>query len=338
MSHKFKSPKPTGKKLKQMPLPLPRVRIGPPLPNMEKAHQVIGKLAKEGNFQSVEELNAHLEQLMASGELDRMLNAAPEGPVEQAQTLVQRAREEPSMPKARKLAEQALKLDPNCVDAMLVRAQTRKLSEKEYIEELRAAVLTGERSLGEARFREDRGRFWGLVETRPYMRARSELAMALNGAGRSREAAEEFAAMLELNPNDNQGVRDYLLGLYLALSELDRAAGLFRQYEEDGTAVFAWGRVFLLMLSGKRAEAVGALEQAFRTNPWTAKVLFSGNPPADPPSWGIGDQDEGEHAAVALLPAVIEHPDIVVWMAKESVDAMKRIMDTPARRRAPRVH
>jgi len=338
MSHKLKPPKPASKKLTQMPLPLPRARIGMPPVNLEKVHQVIGKLAKEGSFKSVEELNAHIEQLMASGELDRMLKAAPEGPVEQAQALVQRARDEPSMPKARKLAEQALKLDPNCIDAMLVRAQTRKLSEKEYIEELRAAVLTGERALGEVRFREDRGRFWGLVETRPYMRARSELAMALIGAGKTREAAQEFQAMLELNPNDNQGVRDYLLGLYLALSELDRAASLFRQYEEDSSAVFAWGRVFLLMLSGKRAEAVGALEQAFRTNPWTAKVLFSGNPPPDPPSWGIGDQDEGEHAAVALLPAVIEHPDIVVWIAKESVDVMKRIIDAPARRRVPRVH
>ena len=81
---------------------------------------------------------------------------------------------------------------------------------------------------------------------------------------------------------------------------------------------------------------MGALEQAFRTNPWTAKVFFSGDPPDDPPSWGMGDQDEGEHAAVALLPAVIEHPDIVVWIAKESVDAMKRVIGAP--RRAPQVH
>ena len=51
--------------------------------------------------------------------------------VEQAQALVQRARGEPSRPKARKLAEQALKLDPNWVDAMMIRAQTRPLSPEE---------------------------------------------------------------------------------------------------------------------------------------------------------------------------------------------------------------
>ena len=162
MSHKFKPPKPTSKNLKQMPLPLPKMRVAMPPVNLERAHEVIGKLAKEGNFQSVDELNAHLQQLMASGELDRMLEAAPEGPVERAQALAHRAMNEPSRLKARKVAEQALKLDPNCVDAMLVRAQTRKLSVKEYIEELRAVVRTGERALGEARFREDRGRFWGI--------------------------------------------------------------------------------------------------------------------------------------------------------------------------------
>ena len=45
MSHKFKPPKPTSKKMTQMPLPLPRVRIGLPPVNLEKAHEVIGKLA-----------------------------------------------------------------------------------------------------------------------------------------------------------------------------------------------------------------------------------------------------------------------------------------------------
>jgi len=82
--------------------------------------------------------------------------------------------------------------------------------------------------------------------------------MALSGAGKTREAAEEFEAMIELNPNDNQGLRDYLLGLYLALSQLDRAASLFRQYEEDSSAVFAWGRVFLLVLGWKAPRSGGS--------------------------------------------------------------------------------
>jgi tetratricopeptide (TPR) repeat protein len=202
---------------------------------------------------------------------------------------------------------------------------------------MRAVVEAGEHSLGEQKFIEDRGHFWGILETRPYMRARRELAMALLGGGQFREAAAEFAGMLELNPNDNQGVRDYLLGVYLALDDLDGAASLFRQYDDD-SAAFAWGRVFLLMLSGRRTEAKKALEQAFHNNPWTAQFFFGERPPNDPDSWVMGDPDEGDHAAAALLPACAEHPDIIVWIAKEGMGVMHSMIDSGRASGPRRVH
>jgi len=309
-----------------MPLPLPKIRTGLPRASGETAQKVIGKLAKQGDFSSIDELNAHLQRLMDSGELNRMIQAAPESPAEQAQELAYRAMEEPSSARARKLAEKALKLDPACIDALVIRAQTRRLGRSKFIAEMRAAVQAGERSLGEKEFSQARGHFWGILETRPYMRARRELALALLGAGQLRESAAEFAAMLELNPNDNQGVRDYLLGVYLALSDLDGAASLYRQYDDDDSAAFAWGRVFLLMLGGRRTEARKALGQAFQNNPWTAAFFFGERVPSDPDSWGMGDEDEGDHAAVALLPACAEHPDIVVWIAKEGLGVMQALM------------
>lgn len=66
MSHKFKPPKSAPKKVKQMPLPLPQIRLGLPRASGETAHKIIGKLAKAGDFSSVDELNAHLQQLMDS--------------------------------------------------------------------------------------------------------------------------------------------------------------------------------------------------------------------------------------------------------------------------------
>ena len=327
---------------KKITKPLPPVGlkhvIGLPRASSERTHKVIGALTKQGNFGSIDDLNAHLRKLMDSGELQQMINAAPESPAEQAQDLAYRAMEEPSSAKARKLAEKALKLDPDCVDAMTIYAQTRRLSFNDYVAEVRAAVKAGDRVLGQDRFRKDKGHFWGFVETRPYMRARRELAMALISDDKLREAAAEFEGMLELNPNDNQGVRDYLLGIYLALSDLDGAASLYRQYENDVSAVFAWGRVFLLMLSGRRAEAREALAAAFRNNPWPTKIFFGGKPPEDPLSYALGDEDEGQHAAVALLPAVAEHPDVLIWIAKESIGVMEKLMEPPARPGPRRIH
>lgn len=325
MSHKFKPPKPARKKVHQMPSPVPQIRLGLPRARGETAQKIIGKIAQARDFSSVDELNAHLQQLMDSGELNRMVQAPPESPAEQAQELAYQAMEEPSSAKARKLAEKALKLDPACIDALVIRAQTRRLKPGEFIAELRTAVEAGERNLGKKKFIEEREFFWGTLETRPYMRARRELALALLDAGQLPEAAAEFAAMLELNPRDNQGHRDYLLGVYLALNDLDGAASLYRQYDDD-SAVFVWGRVFLLMLRGCRKEARAALTEAFHNNPWTAAFLFGERAPDDPDSWGVGDEDEGDHAASALLPACAEHPDIVVWIAKEGLEVMQKLM------------
>jgi hypothetical protein len=61
--------------------------------------------------------------------------------------------------------------------------------------------------------------------------------------GRTRKAIGHYQALLELNPDDNQGARYPLLGCYLTHREMTLAEGLLQQYEGDAMATFAWGRV-----------------------------------------------------------------------------------------------
>jgi tetratricopeptide (TPR) repeat protein len=56
-----------------------------------------------------------------------------------------------------------------------------------------------------------KGGFWGILESRPYMRAMNGLGLTAWKNGRIDEAIGIFKRMLKLNPNDNQGVR-YLMG------------------------------------------------------------------------------------------------------------------------------
>ncbi len=72
--------------------------------------------------------------------------------------------------------------------------------------------------LGPEFFEENVGHFWGIVETRPYMRARLGLAFTLWGTGERDAAIEQAQDMLRLNPGDNQGVR-YPLMLWLLETE-----------------------------------------------------------------------------------------------------------------------
>lgn len=79
------------------------------------------------------------------------------------------------------------------------------------VSHMRDVVHLAERDLGPDFFRDHRGHFWSMIETRPYMRARSGLTAALVRAGRREEAIEHLEDMLDLNPNDNQGLREPLL-------------------------------------------------------------------------------------------------------------------------------
>src|ERR1700676_1758143 len=104
------------------------------------------------------------------------------------------------------LAHKALTISPLCADAynlLAAEAATTADARDLYARGLEA----GELALGPKGFKEYDGHFWGFLETRPYMRARGGLALALLKLGEEAAAVEHFRALLKLNPGDNQGIR-----------------------------------------------------------------------------------------------------------------------------------
>jgi hypothetical protein len=72
-------------------------------------------------------------------------------------------------------------------------------------------------------FEEDAGRFWGIIETRPYMNARmafAELVLWANNATCRKMALNQWLDMLRLCRGDNLGVRERVPGLYLRLGRI----------------------------------------------------------------------------------------------------------------------
>ena len=111
-------------------------------------------------------------------------------------------------------------MSPDCADAYVLLAEDDARSvgrAKSYFEQGMAA---GERALGD-KFDEYVGHFWGVTETRPYMRTRRGLASCLWSMGDTDAAVEHYHEMLRLNPNDNQGIRYELL--YCLLEKKDEA-------------------------------------------------------------------------------------------------------------------
>jgi tetratricopeptide (TPR) repeat protein len=130
-----------------------------------------------------------------------------------AQELIYDAWEAPRIEDRIRLAEEALGLWSDCADAYNLLAEEKSESITEARFYFEKGVEAGARALGRKAFKEDVGHFWGILETRPYMRARAGLAECLWRLGEEEQALDHYQEMLRLNPNDNQGVRDLLLSV-----------------------------------------------------------------------------------------------------------------------------
>lgn len=253
-------------------------------------------------------------------QMERMMRNVAKNAGRDAQELVYDAWETDAPEEACELFEQALELDSTNVDAWLGLMSCTSLSPEERITVLQKLVTMGEKKLGKKAFKNDKGGFWGILETRPYMRARSQLALALMKAGRLEESVAEHEGMLDLNPNDNQGIRYGLMALYLALKRLDGARKLFEQYDErEYSAMFGWAFVLERFLSDDLGGAEKALKNVLERNPH-AQAYFLGNrrlPRHMPDAYAMASVEEAMIAYDILKIAWKRNPKAKKWLQKQ---------------------
>ena len=273
-------------------------------------------------FDTADDLEARLAELIRRGSVYGKARALKQDNRKwRAQELAYDAMDAEDPFEAAQLAIEALDLDPDCTDAQRVLVWLAPTGLDNRIQLMREVVEKAERNLGEEFMEENRGHFWGLLSTRPYMRAMRDLAELLLEADRLDEAIAVYERMLDLNPNDNQGVRYALLGLYLGTGRADRAAELFDRYpgEEDYSAAFAWGRVMLDWLAGREAAARLALINARRVNPFAERYLTGEEPIPErlPPAYTPGQPSEAQVAAGELRPACKALPEFRAWLGQQ---------------------
>jgi hypothetical protein len=140
-------------------------------PTGEQLMRDMQKVLGKQTFANIAEVNAFMQNLMGAG--GQLLGdpGGPESLKDEAQDLAFEAMEAATAAKARSLAKKALAKDPDCVDALVLLAGLDANSTKAAIEGLQKAVEAGERSLGAKFLKANKGHFWLILETRPYMRA-----------------------------------------------------------------------------------------------------------------------------------------------------------------------
>ena len=156
---------------------------------------------------------------------------------EKSRNLLREAYEANSINERIKLAEEALKLYPNNADAYIILAENQNnyLSAAEYYKK---GMEAGRKDIGEKDFEEFKGHFWGFHETRPFMRAKAGYAAILYLLEQYDESIQEYAEIIELNPNDNQGVRYSYASILVNHRKFEAYEKLRELFDDEGSAMW----------------------------------------------------------------------------------------------------
>ncbi len=236
---------------------------------------------KSSKQKSAESADAHMpDRRVMEGVLRQFLGDSgmideSDSALAEAEDLVDRAYDADDLEERLELASEAIDICPECAEAFVCIAELAP-SPSEAATMYRLGVEAGERALGgpEA-FGEYEGHFWGILETRPYMRARLGLAQCQWAVGQREEAVDNCRELLRLNPNDNQGIRYVLCSYYCDLGCNDELQRLLDEYEDDGSADWLFSRALLAFRQeGDTAGSQRLLSRAHDANPHVAKYLL----------------------------------------------------------------
>ncbi|MFE4713201.1 SEC-C metal-binding domain-containing protein [Paenibacillus sp. NPDC056722] len=243
-----------------------------------------------------------------------------ESPKEKEQALLAKVMETPSAKRRVQLARTILEIYPDSPDAYLVLAEESE-DEEEARAFLKAGMAAGARELGEDFFKENKGHFWGLVETRPYIRICKSYADSSWFGGNAEEAVKTLEHVLELNPDDNTGARYLLVAAYLYNNKLGKAEQILKLYgKNDAAASYAYGR---MLLEYKKNGLTAQLKMLYRVARNVNKhvpeyLLGTKRLPHNLPDYvGRGDANEAIEYVIVNSRLWTSVPDLLKWMLKQ---------------------
>ncbi len=196
-------------------------------------HEMLSEYLGNAELKDEKEVNEAIEKFMNDfngGKFNNFENTI----LDDAYELLEKANDAKTKSKAKKLAQQAYDKCPACFDAILFLVELEdELIKKEEI--LNQGLKFEKQNLEKEGFfdKENKGIFYGLFETRPYMRGLYHKAMLYTFEGKFGLAQKVCEEILELNENDNLGARYLLMAIYALLENEKAMNALHKKYPEN---------------------------------------------------------------------------------------------------------
>ncbi len=155
-------------------------------------------------------------------------------PLDEAYELLEEAENAKTIKDAKRLAKKAFETSNACFDAKLFLADIEDNSIKSR-KILNEGLEFEKKRLEQEGFfdKENIGSFYGLFETRPYIRGLYTKAHNLSNQGKYKKAIDVCKEILRLNENDNTGARYLLMALYAVIEDEKAMLDLYKKYNEE---------------------------------------------------------------------------------------------------------
>jgi len=290
--------------------------------DMEKDLIKLMNEIEKHDFKSVNELNDFVSNITG-----KKFDDLPESTDDKSRSLdlAFQAYEEP-VSKGKKLIKEALRLDPNNAEAYNYLASIEKDVDK-AMKLFEKAIKAGEKTLGKKFFQEEKGHFWGIIKTRPYMRAKAGLASCLEVKNETDKAIAIFEEMLELNPDDNQGIRYFLSTSLLGKNDLTKFKSFMNKFPKEDCAVWNYNNaLYHFKKTGRSTKTEKALRKAYNGNKYVIDYIlgFKEFPGELPEFIGIGDENEAIMYVCETLGIWNQSEDAFNWLFEFKQKRLKR--------------
>ena len=219
-----------------------------------KFNNMLQEFLKNNNVENIDEANEKLQEFIKmynDGEIEY-----ENTPLDDAYEILEEAQNAKTEKEAIKLAKKAYEKSKECFDAILFQCDLEEngIKRMKLLDdglEFEKNRLTKEKYFD----KENIGHFYGIFETRPYIRGLVIKAEYLLQEGKLSQAKNICKEVLRLNENDNMGARYLLMAIYATLEEENDMLKLYKKYpEEDLEMIFPLFALYYKLGNDKKAK------------------------------------------------------------------------------------
>ena len=282
----------------------------------EKINKKLLKWLKDNNLELNDENLAKFFELHNSHALDK----EDKDNEEISDELFDKAMETEDYDERISLLEEALEYNPDNLDAYVsyVYLTSRddalnKLikKEKEY----------AKKHFSKKFIEENKGEFYYILETRPYLRLLFNIGEEYINSDDYENGVKTFEKIIELNNNDNMGVRYRLSGLYLFLERFEEFNNLWDHYKKDSSSMKIADLYLYNVLNKDKRNANKYLKLLYKSNFFTylsLSALYLPHADDSPSRFAPGSVEE-------TMVYIEEHHELIFDLMNKDVLKIKEV-------------